>query len=94
MARAQPLIPLVCDLNRWIGGKGWLWLGGRRGGDREGEGREEAASVPTLNVSLGQPLPHMLSGEREARMQTQTNRWRGERGIKRGKIDQRRIGGF
>lgn len=45
-----------------------------------GEGREEAASVPTLNDSLGQPLLHMLSGEREARMQTQTNRWRGERG--------------
>lgn len=55
-----------------------------------GEGREEAASVPTLNDSLGQSLPHMLSGEREARMQTQTNRWRGERGIKRGKTDQDR----
>lgn len=60
--------------------------GGRRGGTRSrrrirrGEGGEEAASVPTLNDSLGQPLPHMLSGEREARMLTQTNRWRGERG--------------
>lgn len=27
-----------------------------------------AASVSTLNDSLGQPLLHMLSGEREARM--------------------------
>lgn len=57
--------------------------GGRRGWEGEGEeGRERGgvASVPTLNDSLGQPLLHMLSGEREARMQTQTNRWRGERG--------------
>lgn len=68
-----------------------LVCGGWTREEVEGEGREEAASVPTLNDSLGQPLPHMLSGEREARMQTQTNRWRGGRGgIKRGKIDQDR----
>lgn len=93
MARAQPLIPLVCDLNRWIGGKGWSWRvdgEGGRGGGRGGGGRGEKRLhlSPTLNDSLGQPLPHMLSGEREARMLTQTNRWRGGKGgIKRGKID-------
>jgi len=53
-----------------------------------GRGREEAASVPTLNDSLGQPLLHMLPGEREARMLTQTNRWRGdnERGLREVKL--------
>lgn len=60
----------------------------RRQGEGEGEGREEGASVPTFNDSLGQPLLHMLSGEREAHMQTQTNRLRGKKGGLRGKIDQ------
>lgn len=64
MARAQPLIPVVCDPNRWIGGLGWSWWV-----DEEEEGGGlGAASVSTLNDSLGQPLLHMLSGEREARM--------------------------
>lgn len=39
-----------------------------------------AASVPALNDSLGQPLSHMLSGEREACRQTQTNRLKGGKG--------------
>lgn len=38
------------------------------------------ASVSTPNDSLGQLPLHMLSGERETRMQTQTNRWREEKG--------------
>lgn len=46
-------------------------------GGRGGEVGGGAASVPTLNDSLGQPLAHMLSGEREARRQTQTNRGKG-----------------
>lgn len=62
------------------GGGGRGGGGGEGEGEEGGEGREEVASVPTLNDSQGQPLPHMLSGEREARMHTQTNRWRGERG--------------
>lgn len=61
-----------------------------------GEWREEggcgwggggAASVPALNDSLGQPLPHMLSGEREAHGQSQqTNRWKGGGGVREVKL--------
>lgn len=40
-------------------------------------GWDEAASVPELNDSPGQPLPHMLSGEREARREARANRRRG-----------------
>lgn len=53
--------------------------------DGGGWGGGGAASVPTPNDSLGQPLPHMLSGEREARGESQTNRWKGE-GIREVKL--------
>lgn len=75
--------------------EGLVVAGGWRGGmRRRGRGEKRLHLSPTLNDSLGQPLPHMLSGAREARMQTQTNRWREERGVIKSKIDQRRIEGF
>lgn len=75
MARAPPLpTPSpVTQTGGWeggVGGDGWGWGWG-------------AASVPELNDSPGQPRPHMLSGEWEARRLAQTNRWEGSGGLER-----------
>lgn len=85
MARAQLLIPWSVTQTGGSEGK----AGGGGWGEGEGlcwEGREEATSVPVLNDSLGQPPLHMLLGEREAGMQTQTNRWRGRGGLREVKL--------